>query len=146
LIASVQSQFPGVRITATNDAFHQGFPSKHNEGLAFDFTTTGNHEQVAAAVQAMLGSGGKVLDEYDPAKRSLHWTAPHIHVQFNDAAAAERFRSGLGGGNRTSTSDVRIGTINVNGANIKDGNDFAKSVKEAIQEHRLAIPADTGLR
>jgi hypothetical protein len=95
-----QSNIEGFnQVTALNDRMHQRFRSKHNRGLAADFTLAGGKESSAAAeekIRSNLQASGldakdfTILNEYlKPSRRS---TAPHMHVQFNTPEAAERYR------------------------------------------------------
>ena len=80
----VQSQVPELnRFTAFNDAYHQGKRSKHNQGLAFDFTIKDPSQSSAIAnkVKALADANGykvKVLNEYT--NPSSGATGGHIHV------------------------------------------------------------------
>ena len=80
----VQAQIPELtRFTAFNDNYHKGRTSKHNEGLAFDFTIKDPSQSTAVVdrVKAAADASGykvKIIDEYkDP---SGHATGGHIHV------------------------------------------------------------------
>lgn len=106
-------------ITALNDVFHK--TGKHPQGLAMDFSLNdpSKSAEVAAKIRAKIGNAGTVIDEYlHPSKNS---TGPHIHVQFNNAAAAQRYAdqaSAAGGGITSSNvsnrnSETNIQTLNV---------------------------------
>jgi len=103
LAQNLMGMVPGFnRFTAFDDAFHNKVSpgSKHASGLALDFTVNGGSEaykKAAASVRAHLSSLGlgpadvKVIDEMNnPSSKA---TGPHIHVQFQSAEAAERYRS-----------------------------------------------------
>lgn len=94
---------PGFKqFTAFDDAFHGKVSpgSKHNSGLAIDFTVNGGSKEYAAATAAVrkhlsdlgLGPGDvRVIDELNnPSSKA---TGPHIHVQFQSKEAADRYRS-----------------------------------------------------
>lgn len=94
---------PGFKqFTAFDDAFHGKVSpgSKHNAGLAIDFTVNGGSKEYAAATSAVrkhladlgLGPGDvKVIDELNnPSSKA---TGPHIHVQFQSKEAADKYRS-----------------------------------------------------
>jgi hypothetical protein len=103
LAQNLMGMVPGFnRFTAFDDAFHNKVSpgSKHASGLALDFTVNGGSEaykKAAASVRTHLSSLGlgpadvKVIDEMNnPSSKA---TGPHIHVQFQSAEAAERYRS-----------------------------------------------------
>ena len=80
----VQAQIPELtRFTAFSDSYHKGRTSKHNEGLAFDFTIKDPSQSTAVAdrVKAAADANGykvKILDEYKDASAGA--TGGHIHV------------------------------------------------------------------
>ena len=80
----VQAQIPELtRFTAFSDSYHKGRTSKHNEGLAFDFTIKDPSQSTAVAdrVKAAADANGykvKILDEYKNASAGA--TGGHIHV------------------------------------------------------------------
>lgn len=110
LISSIQSEFPGVRITSTTGGQHAG--SAHGEGRAVDFTTTGNAAEVVAKLKRELGDSGTVIDATQHPD-SKFWTGPHIHVQFKSAEAAALYRGGGDTNTSSSSSRVEIGAVNV---------------------------------
>lgn len=87
------------KFTAFNDEYHQthNAKSKHTSGLAMDFTLTdqSKSEEAAAYVSDMLLKSGmstsdfRVIDEYK--HPSGHATGGHIHVQFSNNEAAQKF-------------------------------------------------------
>lgn len=95
--SKIQTQVPGFKeFTALNDDFHQGLNSKHNAGLAIDFTlNTGKAGAplAKAAVENIAKNAGiegvYVQDEYNYPSRNS--TGDHIHVQFNNAASLAAF-------------------------------------------------------
>ena len=80
----VQAQIPELtRFTEFSDSYHKGRTSKHNEGLAFDFTIKDPSQSTAVAdrVKAAADANGykvKILDEYKNASAGA--TGGHIHV------------------------------------------------------------------
>lgn len=149
LKSALESEFPGIRVTALNDAYHAGTSSKHAQGLAIDFAIPdpSKSAEVAARIRAKLGAGAYVQDEYlNPSARS---TGPHIHVQFNtpEAAAAFYGRSGGAGagGNvdnrRTSSSEIKIATVVVN-TQARDAGGIARDFVGAVDD---AAKANYGL-
>ncbi|KQO73452.1 phage tail tape measure protein [Methylobacterium sp. Leaf89] len=89
------------RFTAFNDQYHQGRRSKHNEGLASDFTLNDPSKSAEAAeqVRQRLRAAGlpdnafKVIDEYR--NPSGHATGGHVHVQFAGKEWAEKYRQSV---------------------------------------------------
>lgn len=100
------------RFTGFDDHAHEGTTSKHDDGLAGDFTLkdlprdynslTDEHKTIAAQkasdVRAMFAARGlvegkdfTVLDEYN--KPSRNATAPHLHYQFNTQEAADKYNA-----------------------------------------------------
>lgn len=158
LASMIQQEEPGLRqFTAANDAYHAGTDSKHAKGLALDFVVN-DPAQAGAVVQRLrerlknMGVGAKVLDEYSrPSGRS---TAPHIHVQFDDAGSAARFTGARGaaavnnfsnsrsGGDTNSTSSVSIGQLNVNAPRAENADGIAREMAPAIKRSSMAMPAN----
>lgn len=148
LKSALESEFPGIRITALNDAYHAGTGSKHAQGLAIDFAIPdpSRSAEIAAKIRAKLGAGAYVQDEYlNPSARS---TGPHIHVQFNTPEAAAAFYGKGGaanGGNvdnrKTSSSEIKIGTVVVN-TQAKDAGGIARDFVGAVDD---AAKANYGL-
>jgi hypothetical protein len=148
LKSALESEFPGIRVTALNDAYHAGTGSKHAQGLAIDFAIPdpSKSAEIAAKVRARLGAGGSVQDEYlNPSARS---TGPHIHVQFNTPEAAVAFygRGGAATGGsvdnrKTSSSEIKIGTVNVV-TQAKDAGGIARDFVGAVDD---AAKANYGL-
>jgi hypothetical protein len=96
----VQAQIPELtRFTAFNDNYHKGRTSKHNEGLAFDFTIKDPSQSTAVAdrVKAAADANGykvKIIDEYkDP---SGHATGGHIHVTVLGPGTGSTIEGGSG--------------------------------------------------
>jgi hypothetical protein len=96
----VQAQIPELtRFTAFNDNYHKGRTSKHNEGLAFDFTIKDPSQSTAVAdrVKAVADASGykvKIIDEYkDP---SGHATGGHIHVTVLGPGTGSTIEGGSG--------------------------------------------------
>ncbi len=91
----LQSEGKVNRFTAFNDNYHKGTNSAHARGLAMDFSlkTPAEAAQVAQSIRAELkkrGISGRVIDEYNnPSSRA---TAGHIHVQFDSAEEAAKFK------------------------------------------------------
>lgn len=153
------------RFTAGKDAYHAGTGSKHDAGLALDFTIK-DAAQSAIVSQSIrnkltaMGIGGKVLDEYrNPSARS---TAPHIHVQFDSPnAAAEYFsRTGVQSGapaaaaitnitnggsssNSSKSSNVNVGPISIYPAG-GDAKSVAAGLGGALRQN-FAAGLDTSL-
>lgn len=114
------------RITAGNDDYHRGLPSKHNRGLALDFTV--QNPRMAAAIEAgikkkltELGIDAQVLNEYDPKQRGPHTTAPHLHLGFANQAAVAKFNQAKSEGK----IDFHIDNLNVRANN---AGELARSV------------------
>jgi hypothetical protein len=106
-----------LRVTGIDDAFAgRGANSAHNQGLAVDFTITGDPAKKRAEIVNQLsaiyglspGRDFKVFDEYnDPFK---HTQGGHLHLEFSKEGAAKfqsRYQGLQGamgpGGNTTST-------------------------------------------
>lgn len=159
LARALQNDVPGLQqFTALNDQYHAGTTSKHAQGLAIDFTihNAADSPQVAEAVRSKLAAAGidaKVLDEYvSPSKGS---TGGHIHVQFQNAAAAQRYadlssgRAGVSNvdssrsSTSTSTSDTKIGSINVY-APTGDARDIARTLEGSVSAGALSTQANSG--
>lgn len=89
------------RFTAFNDHFHKGRRSKHNEGLASDFTLNDPSQSAQAAEQVrqrlraagLPDSAFNVIDEYR--NPSGHATGGHIHAQFAGKEWAEKYRQSV---------------------------------------------------
>lgn len=100
LASKIQESISGFnRFTAFNDAYHHRVNpgSKHAQGLAADFTIKdpSRSEEAANQIRQMLqsmGISGRVINEYT--NPSAHATGGHIHVQFDSAQEAEKFKSG----------------------------------------------------
>lgn len=110
LASSLQSSIPGLKeFTSFNDPFHAGMKSKHSEGLALDFTVSdpSKYAETAAAVRRRLtemGIQAYVRDEHnDP---SPYATGSHIHVQFANSAAANKFNAATGGGGAAAIANA----------------------------------------
>jgi hypothetical protein len=105
------------RFTAMNDEYHQseGYKEKamksrgssfshHQAGLATDFTLKDpkQHAQAKADVEKMLAASGldpkefKVIDEYQ--KQSGAATGNHIHVNFKNKEASDKYAAYASGG------------------------------------------------
>jgi hypothetical protein len=153
LASSLQSEFPGLnRFTAFNDAYHGG-AGAHGRGQALDFTLRNAAESAAVAQSvraklAAMGVDATVLDEYRNPSGGA--TGGHIHVQFNSAAAAQRYsdiaaagRGGTstGGGNRTSS--VSINKLEIN-TQATDAAGIAATIKPAIERSTLVTQAQSG--
>jgi uncharacterized protein YcbK (DUF882 family) len=82
------TQIAGFRqITATMDQFHMGRNSKHNQGLALDFTLdhVPDATESASIIAQLKGMGAaKVLDEYSNPSQGA--TGGHFHVEVPAAA------------------------------------------------------------
>jgi hypothetical protein len=105
------------RITAVKDQYHKenAAHSKHNEGLAVDFTVKEKTPEAyaAAATQVRehlrstgLKDGGtnpdfKVINEYATG------TASHIHVQFRDKTAANQYLASSGKADTTQMASIQ---------------------------------------
>lgn len=91
----IQNSIPIDRFTGFNDYFHQGRQSKHNKGLALDFTIPGGKADAPNVAAQVAGIGQKagikltVLDEYT--RPSSGASGGHIHVNFPDEASANKF-------------------------------------------------------
>lgn len=159
LAAAIQATEPGLQqITAMNDSYHAGTNSKHAQGLALDFTVAGG-AQVSAATAARIraylkamGVGGTVLDEYNnPSARS---TGGHIHVQFADADAANKYLAsrepGAAGVNNNSTSSNTSTTININKIDVvtqaTNGNEVAQTLGPALTKQSFGAQSVSGPR
>lgn len=96
----VQAQIPELtRFTAFNDNYHKGRASKHNEGLAFDFTIKDPSQSTAVAdrVKAAADANGykvKIIDEYKDASAGA--TGGHIHVTVVGPGTGSTIEGGSG--------------------------------------------------
>ena len=114
----VQAQIPELtRFTAFSDSYHKGRTSKHNEGLAFDFTIKDPSQSTAVAdrVKAAADANGykvKILDEYKNASAGA--TGGHIHVTVVGPGTGSTIEGGGGG----SSILEQVTTV---GANIGKG-------------------------
>lgn len=159
LARALQNDIPGLdKFSATNDQHHAGSKSKHAQGLAIDFTikNASDSPRVAEAVRAKLAAAGidaYIQDEYvNPSKGS---TGGHIHVQFQNAAAAQKYadlasgRAGVSNvdssrsSTSTSTSDTKIGSINVY-APTGDARDIARTLEGSVSAGALSTQANSG--
>lgn len=158
LASSLQSSIPGLdKFTSFNDKFHAGTGSKHAQGLALDFTVKdpSKYAETASAVRrrlAEMGIDATVLDEHNnPSPRS---TGSHIHVQFANAAAANKFSSSSGaggaaaisnagsaGGNRSSETNIGEINITVPGG---DAAEISRNIDQQIKRRGDALNAQSG--
>lgn len=158
LASSLQSSVPNLKeFTSFNDQFHSGKTSKHNQGLALDFTVKApsKYAETASAVRrrlAELGIDGTVLDEHNnPSPGS---TGSHIHVQFANAAAANKFSAGSGAGgaaaisNAGSPSGGRSVETNIGEINITvpggDSAEISRNIYQQIERRGDALNAQSG--
>jgi hypothetical protein len=163
LASSLQSDISGLnRFTSLNDQYHKGTSSKHAQGLALDFTLSdpGQAEAVSSKIRAKLNALGvdaKVIDEYlNPSGGS---TGGHIHVQFNSAAAAQRYSELAGGAGAAASSNINnsrsainhvnsetnIDNVNIHTSAI-DADGIAKDIRGSLQKNSLAAQANYGLQ
>lgn len=98
----VQAQVPELKyFSAFSDSYHKGFNSKHNQGLAFDFSIKDPSQSsaVAAKVKAAADANGykvKIRDEYkDPSGPA---TGGHIHVTVLGPGTGSTIEGGNGTG------------------------------------------------
>lgn len=151
------------RFTAFNDPYHAFLGGgAHPKGRALDFTIKdpSKSAEVAEQVRAILkemGLQGTVLDEYKT--KSGNWTAGHIHVQVSPPSpAAARALTGAADrptgapaaatmgpgkqsqnvnsmreGDTTQTSEVHIGTLNVNAPKATDAHGIARDMQKQLQ-------------
>lgn len=158
LASSLQSSIPGLKeFTSFNDSFHAGKNSKHNQGLALDFTVSdpSKYAETASAVRrrlAELGIEGTVLDEHN--HPSAGSSGSHIHVQFANAAAANKFSAAGGAGaaaianagntrGEGSKVETNIGTLNV----IVPGGtseEISRNLPAWIERRGIGLQAQTG--
>ena len=96
----VQAQVPELKyFSAFSDSYHKGFNSKHNQGLAFDFSIKDPSQSsaVAAKVKATADANGykvKIRDEYkDPSGPA---TGGHIHVTVLGPGTGSTIEGGSG--------------------------------------------------
>lgn len=161
LARTLQSQVPGLdKFTSFNDPYHAllGRKSAHTRGQALDFTIKDTSQSAAVASQvrqklAEMGIDAKVIDEYTNPSRGS--TGGHIHVQFNNAAAAQKFVGPGGavpaatspGGARpmtnTNTSTTTINTMVVN-TQATAGPEIAKDIRKSLETNSLASRANYG--
>lgn len=146
LVKSLENE--GYRVTSTTGGTHSG--KAHGEGRAVDFVpTSGSVTDAAGRLKAKLASMGidaTVIDASTPDSPS--WTGPHVHVQFNNAAAAQRYgelATGASGaaGNVSSTanhnqSTVQIDSVNINGAG-KDGRQIGQDFTDHVNRWGRSI-------
>jgi len=98
----VQAQVPELKyFSAFSDSYHKGFNSRHNQGLAFDFSIKDPSQSsaVAAKVKAAADANGykvKIRDEYkDPSGPA---TGGHIHVTVLGPGTGSTIEGGSGTG------------------------------------------------
>jgi hypothetical protein len=141
-----------LRVTGINDAFAgRGANSAHNQGLAVDFTITGDpakkRQEIVNHLSNVYGlnPGGdfKVFDEYnDPFK---HTQGGHLHLEFSKEGAAKfqsRYQGLQGafgpGGNTSSApkassvSSAPAATSNTSSSPVSQGQDFVATVSNAM--------------
>lgn len=144
LAASLDSTGLVEYFSAVNDLSHVG--GKHPQGLAFDAVLKKNksegHAEIAAKIQAMLGADAFVLDEYDPKKRSPGSTGPHIHVQFTNDAAAQRYADRHPDAGNNSTSS----TVNIQSVVVQTNATDADGTVQAFKNWSNAAHANNGAR
>ncbi len=153
LAQSIYSNVPGIKeFTSFNDRFHQGRRSGHNEDRAFDFTlsetSNANYAATAAKVRAYLASMGinaTVIDEANFPSPGA--TGPHLHVQFNSAAAAQKYADaarttgGTSSTTNSSSAETNIGAINVNMMGTNDPKKVANEIVAAVERRQKAAAA-----
>lgn len=158
LASSLQNSIPNLKeFTSFDDQFHSGKKSKHNQGLALDFTVKdpSKYAETASAVRrrlAELGIDGTVLDEHNnPSPGS---TGSHIHVQFANAAAANRYSAATGAGGAAAianagssagnrSSETHIGEINITVPG-GDSAEISRNIQQQIERRGDALNAQTG--
>lgn len=158
LASSLQSSVPNLnQFTSFNDKFHAGTGSKHAQGLALDFTVKdpSKYAETASAVRrrlAEMGIDATVLDEHNnPSPRS---TGSHIHVQFANAAAANKFSASSGAGGAAAISnagsaggassvETHIGEINITVPG-GDSAEISRNIYQQIERRGNALNAQTG--
>ena len=119
LADAITRSVPGLKeFTAGHDIHHLGDKSKHNEGLALDFTLRdpSQYAAVSAKLRDYLTSLGIDATVLDSSKRdSDKWTGPHIHLQLNSPAAAAAYaeRAGAAASYDQRQSSVRQSTTTV---------------------------------
>lgn len=158
LAGSLQSSIPNLKeFTSFNDSFHSGKKSKHNQGLALDFTVkdSSKYAETASAVRrrlAELGIEGTVLDEHN--NPSPNSTGSHIHVQFANAAAANKFSAAGGAGaaaisnagntrGEGSKTETNIGAINITVPG-GDAAEISRNIYDNVKARGDALNAQTG--
>ena len=101
------------RFTALNDRYHQSKPgnSKHKAGLALDFTLTNGAAGAALAinsVQRLMRGAGLAQNEYyilnEYQTRTAHTTGGHVHVNFSNNAAAQKYLTSVTPGNAANNT------------------------------------------
>lgn len=139
-LASSLGGIPGFKqITAGNDAYHAGRPSKHNQGLALDFTLKDAQQAdaITSAINAKFASMGidaKALDEYN--HPSANATGPHIHVAFANQKALEKYNASRGDG-----VTINVQTLTVQANNPKE---LANAVTQSNPGLRNRMKATSG--
>jgi len=103
LAQNISSLIPSFGLfTAFDDAYHSKVHpnSKHNSGLAIDFTIRGGkaeYARAAAALKKHLLDAGLNMSEFyvkdEANNRDEHTTGDHIHVQFQSKEAAAKYRN-----------------------------------------------------
>lgn len=158
LAETLQAAIPELKqFTAFADAYHTG--GAHAAGRALDFTITdpSKSAEVTAAVRAKLaamGLSGTVIDEY--LHPSATATGGHIHVGLpslpfpGGAAPGAGVATSINNNTRTnssvSTSETRIGAINLNGTGVTDARTFAGTIRSYLDRSTFAAQADGGLQ
>ena len=129
---------PGFRVTSTTGGKHAG--AAHPEGRAMDMVMDPKYYQAVA--NELRKEGLKVIDA-TLKPDSPFWTGPHLHVEFANRAAAEKFAAAHGDNSTTNSSSTNIGTINVH-APSGDAGDITKKIGETIKRNSYTTNADTG--
>ncbi len=153
LARSIFNNVSGInQFTSFNDDFHKGRQSPHNQDRAIDFTlsesSNANYAATAAKVRAYLASMGinaTVIDEANFPSPGA--TGPHLHVQFNSAAAAQKYADaarttgGTSSTTNSSSAETNIGAINVNMMGTNDPKKVANEIVAAVERRQKAAAA-----
>lgn len=145
-LASSLGGVPGFnQITSGNDDYHKGFGSKHNQGLALDFTIrdASKADAITKAINAKFASMGinaNALDEYN--HKSAGWTGPHIHVAFANQKALEQYNASKS----ESGVEFHVQNLTVNANNPKELVDGITQSNSGLKNRMRATPANGGFQ
>ena len=159
LASSLQNSIPGLKeFTAFDDTFHKSRKSKHNEGLALDFTVNdeSKYAETTAAVQRHLDTLG-IVNAYirnEKDNPSPGSSGPHIHVGFANKEDAAKFTASMGASgaaaiaNAGASSGGRSSETNIGEINITvpggDAAEISRNIDQQIKRRGDALNAQSG--